>query len=111
MQMKVAAALLTFVINVVIGIAVGFFLLVAMNGYSESDATLGLAAYVLTAISVSLTIAAFAFILTGWLAANQMNSFASLLIAVLLFSVIGAVLKAVCGAVGIAVAEIARHAF
>jgi hypothetical protein len=42
MPAKTLTALVTLLINIVIGVGIFFFMLLAMNGYSESDATYGL---------------------------------------------------------------------
>ena len=41
MAPKIIAFLITLTLNIAIGIAVFFFMLLAMNGFSESDANYG----------------------------------------------------------------------
>nr|MBA3352879.1 hypothetical protein [Blastocatellia bacterium] len=54
MAIKITAFLLTLLINIAVGVAVFLFMLLAMNGYSESDATYGLGAYIVLAVIVTL---------------------------------------------------------
>ena len=108
MFVKVTAFITTLVLNIAIGVAVFFFLLLAMNGYSESDANYGLVTYVLLALLVSLTMSAGALMLVRRLIHRGYRSFVALVISVPLFSLAGAGLKIVCSIVGVLVAEYVR---
>ena len=111
MTAKIAVALLTFVINVAVGIAVFFLLLVGMNGYSESDATSGLVTYIVSALLVSILMAVAAFVTAGMLVRRQFGSFIAALIAIVSFVVVGVILKALCALVAVGVAEAVRMNF
>ena len=108
MAAKIIAALLTLLINVAAGVAVFFVMLLAMNGYNESDAAYGLGAYIVLAVAVTILMTAGAFLTAGYLIRKTFGSVAAVLIAVLVFSVFGAVLKAVCGLIGVGIAEFVR---
>ena len=108
MKTKIATFSITLLINFGIGVIVFFFLLIAMNGYSESDANYGLGLYIVLAVLVSLIMSAFAALLVRVLTKRNFRGWTSMLVAVPLFSVIGAGLEIVCSIIGVAVAEYVR---
>ena len=111
MATKVTAFLITLLINFAAGVAIFLFLLLAMNGYSESDATYGLGVYIVLALIVSLIMSTGAVLLVHVLMKRQFRGWTSGLIAVLTFSIVGIMLKIVCGIVGVAVTEYVRVNF
>lgn len=108
MAVKLTAFFITFFINVVIGIVVFVFLLMAMNGYSESDAMYGFGAYILSALFVSLLMGACAARVVHILMNRKFSGTSAAFIAVPIFCVVGAGLKLVCAVVGVAAAEYVR---
>lgn len=106
--MKIVAFILTFLINIVAGVVVFFLMLLAMNGYSESDASYGLGAYIVLAIIVTLLMSTGAAFVAHVLLKRKYTSLVSVLIAVPIFSVIGVGLKIVCSVIGVAIAEYVR---
>jgi hypothetical protein len=108
MGSKIAAFLITLIVNIAIGVAVFFFMLLAMNGYSESDASYGLVTYVVLALIVSLLMSTGAAFIAHILLKRKFSGLVSVLIAVAIFSVVGAVLKIVCSIIGVAIAEFVR---
>ena len=108
MSVKILTALITLLINIAIGVVIFFFLLLAMNGYSESDATYGLGAYVVLALIVSLIMSTFATLLVHILMKRNFRGWTAALIAIPLSAVIGGGLKIVCSIVGVAVTEYVR---
>jgi hypothetical protein len=108
MGSKIAAFLITLIINIAIGVGVFFFMLLAMNGYSESEASYGLVTYVVLALLVSLLMSTGAAFVAHMLLNRKFTSLVSVLIAVPIFSVVGAVLKIVCSIIGVAIAEYVR---
>ena len=108
MTAKIAAFLITLVINIAIGVVVFFFLLVAMNGYSESDATYGLVAYIALALFVSLLMAVGAVVVVVILMNRKFSASSAAFIAVPIFSIVGACFKLACGVVGVTVSEFIR---
>lgn len=111
MVYKIASALLAAIVNIMLGIAIGFFLLVAMNGYSESDAQYGLTVYVILAIIVTLLMAGSAFVITKKLFENQWHGVLAALVSVTAATIFGAILKMICSIIGIAVSEVVRVNF
>jgi len=108
MTAKLAAFLITLVANITIGVVVFFFLLIAMNGYSESDAMYGFGAYILLALFVSLLMAACAVRVVLILMKRKFSGSSAAFIAVPIFCVVGAGLKLVCAIIGVAAAEYVR---
>lgn len=111
MAAKISALVGTLLINFLIGIAVFFVLIIAMNGYSESDATYGIVTFIASGLLVTLLMGLGALLTVNFLAKRQYSGAASVLIAIVIFSVIGAVLKALCGLVSVGVAELVRINF
>lgn len=108
MPAKIAAFVITLIVNFAIGVVVFFFLLIALNGYSESDAMYGFGAYILLALFVSLLMAACAARVVHILMNRKFSGISASFIAVPVFCVIGAGLKVVCVIVGVAAAEYVR---
>ena len=111
MTSKIAALILTFVICTAAGTLVLLFLLVAMNGYSESNAMWGLGVYALLAFAVSVLMGFGSFLTTGLLQTRQYGVLPSVLISVILFTVIGSLADAICALIGAGIAEIVRVNF
>jgi len=96
MLAKLIAFLLTVLVLLAAGTVVFFMMLVAMNGFSESDAIWGLGVYVVLTLLVTVAMG------TGGV---------SCLIAVPVFSLIGMVCEVIGSLIGVALAEIVRRNF
>src|SRR5262245_36267257 len=105
---SIAAFILTFLVNITAGILIFVMLLVAMNGYSESDAMYGLGAYGVLGLFVTLTMSLLAALVAKRLRKREFRAFSAVLIAVVVFSLIGIVLKGICSIIGVGVAEFVR---
>ena len=108
MASKIVALTATLIVNIIAAIIILFGMLVAMNGFSESDATWGLAAFVLLALLVTLVTSIGAFFLAGILIKRNFSPVTSALIAVPVFSIVGIGLEIVCSLIGVGVAEFVR---
>ena len=108
MAPKLIAAILTFLINIAAGVVIFFMMLVAMNGYSGSDAEYGLGVYIVLAALISILMSLGAFLLSGRLLKKQFSSVTSTLIAVAVFAIVGIVLKIVSSLIGVGIAEYVR---
>jgi hypothetical protein len=108
MAPKIIACLLTLAANVVVGILVFLVMLITMNGYSENDAMFGIVTYVVLAVLVTILMSVSAILLVRNLQKREFSGVAAALIAVLVFSASGAVLKVVCGVIGVGVTEFLR---
>jgi hypothetical protein len=108
MGAKIATFIVTLVLNIAIGVVVFFFMLIAMNGFSESDANYGIGAYIVLGLLVSLAMSAAAAMTVHLLTKREFRSWIAGLIAVPLFSLIGGGLKFVCCIIGLLIAEYVR---
>ncbi len=107
----IAAFILTFLINIVAGVCIFVLLLVAMNGYTESDATYGLAVYGVFAVFVTITMSLLAALVAKRFRKREFRAISAVLIAVVVFSLIGIFLKGICSIIGVGVAEFVRVNF
>lgn len=108
MAPKLAAFFITLLINIAIGVVVFFFLLIAMNGYSESDANYGLGTYIILALLVSVVMSSLAALVVHVLLKRKFRGFIAALIAIPTFSVVGAGLKLLCCIIGLLIADYVR---
>ena len=111
MAAKIAALLITLIVLVAVGVAILIGMVVAMNGYSESDATWGFGVYIILTLIVSILMAVGAFFVVGFLTRKQYGSVISTLIAIPVFSIVGVGLEFVCSLIGVGVAEFVRVKF
>jgi len=105
---KIIAAILTFLVNIAAGVVIFFMMLVAMNGFSGSDAEYGLGVYIVLALIISLAMSLGAFLIVGLLLKKQCSPPLSVVIAVPIFVFVGIVLKIVSSLIGVGVAEYVR---
>lgn len=108
MAAKLSVFFVTLLINVAVGVAVFVFMLLAMNGYSESDASFGLGAYIVLAALVSLIMSTGAVVAVHMMMTRQFSAVLAALIAIPIFSLIGAALKIVCSIIGLLIADYVR---
>ena len=111
MAAKISAFLITFLLNVAFAAVILFFMLLAMNGYSESTAMWGLGAYVILALLVSLAMGIGAYFLTGRLTKRQFSPLGATAVAVPVLAGLGVVLEIICSVIGVGVAEFLRVKF
>ena len=107
MAAKIAALMVTLAAGLAAGVAILFFMLVAMNGYSEGDATWGLGAYVVLAFVANISMGLAAYFVTGRLIKRAIAS----LITITIFSIVVFVVEVVSSLIGIGVAEFVRVKF
>lgn len=108
MAAKIIAFLITMVANIASGVGILFIMLIAMNGYSGSDAEWGLGAYIILAIVVSILMGIGAVLLVHRLIKRQFSAALSALIAIIAFSILGIGLEIGCSLIGIGIAEYVR---
>jgi hypothetical protein len=111
MAAKIIAFLITMLVNITAGVVVFFGMMLAMNGYHESDANYGFIAYIALAMIVTILMSLAAAVFVHILKKKQYNAFVSVLISVVGFSVVGVVLKITCGVIGVGIAEFVRVNF
>ena len=108
MAPKITAFLITLLLNIAIGIAVFFLMLLAMNGFSESDANYGFVTFIVLAILVSLLMASLAAAAVHLLTKRGFKTLSASLIGIGSFTILGLVLKVVCSIIGVLVADFVR---
>jgi len=105
---RFAAAGITLVIDVVVAVIIGLFLLIAMNGYSEGAATWGLGAYLAAAVSTCCLAAFAASSLTRVYLQRATSTFAGVFLSISVSASVGIAVLVVAGFVAVGVAEYAR---
>ena len=103
--------MITMVASIAAAVVVCFVMLLAMNGFSESDSMWGLGAYVLLALMVVILSSSGALFLVGFLTKKQFSPVVCMFIAVLVFSILSIGLEIICSLVGVGVAELIRVKF
>ena len=109
MGAKIAAFLISTAIYLMMAAAGGFFLLIALNGYSESDATYGLVTYGILSIVVAIVLGVGATVFAHIMMGRGFRAVSSVLTAIAAAIVLGIIAVIVCGGIGIGVAEYARN--
>jgi hypothetical protein len=107
----ITAFILTFLANIAAGVVIFLIMLIAMNGYSESDAMYGFGVFIICAVLITFMMSLIAAMLVVRLQKREFRAFSSVFIATAIFSVTGIVLKVICSVVGVVVAEFVRVNF
>lgn len=108
MAAKLASSIITFILCIAFGVVVLATMLIAMNGYSESDSTWGLGAFVLLAFAASFLMAVGAYFTTGKMQKKKYKPVVSSITSILIFSIVGLKLEIVSSLIGIGIAEFVR---
>lgn len=108
MLAKLTALFITLILCIAISVVVLATMLIAMNGYSESDAMWGFGAFVLLAIFVSILMAIAAYLLNGRFVAKEYSPIVAVIVPVVVFSVVGCGLLIISSLIGVGVAEFVR---
>lgn len=108
MAPKIIAAVLTLIADLVAGLVILFTMLLAMNGYSESDAMWGLISYAALTAAVLILMSVGSFILTAAMIRKQYSPIVAVLISAPAFTVLGVVLEIASSLIGVGVAEFVR---
>ena len=108
MFLKVASFVLTLVADVIIGVLILVFLLIAMNGFGERVATWGLAVYVILAVFISILSSTAAYFFSARMIARGKSAVMSVLLISGVCVAIGLVGEVISGFVGVVIAEIMR---
>lgn len=103
------AAAVSFVVDIAATIIVGIFLLVAMNGFGEREATWGLGAYALISIAASCMAAAAAVTLTKTYLARKFSNFGAVFLAFAMTGGTGVAVIVIASFIAVFVAQYARN--
>ena len=108
MGAKVAAFLITLILMVILAVAGFIVLLLALNGYNESDATYSFGAYGIFAFLLVFAFACLAGGITHLLIGREFGSKSAAMIGILGGLAVGIVALFICIIIGIALAEYFR---
>lgn len=111
MAVRIAAALITLGFHIAVAVVVLVFMLVIMNGFSESDAQWGIYAYIGLAVVITLVMTAAAALIANRLGKRELHGVLVTLISAGAASAVGAALVSVSGFVGVVIADIVRRKF
>ena len=109
MTSKVIAVVLTLAANLAAGVIIFFFLLLALNGFSESDAVWGLGAFIIVALAITVLTSLAALLGTNFLLRKGFSGLVSVLILVSLCTIVGVIAELISGVIGIANADFVRR--
>lgn len=108
MAARLISSVLAVLICLLTGVAILLFLLLAMNGYSEADATWGLAAYIILAFLTAVLIGFAAYYSTNYLLRRTMNAALAAILPAGVLVVLGAGMQVISGLIAVGIAEFAR---
>jgi hypothetical protein len=92
--MKIAAFLITALANLGVGFVLFFFLIIALNGYSESQATPGLILFIVWVLLFSLIAAVLSLLTINFLSKKKsLSRFAAAIISVVVCIFVGGTLN------------------
>ncbi len=111
MAARIVTFLLTFIAHVAVGVMILAVMVMAMNGYSESDAMWGLGTYVVLAFLISLVMSIGAAFFVNRLKKRRFNTVVAVLITVAAFAIVGTALNVISGFIGVIAAQIVRVNF
>ena len=87
--MKIISGIITFVLMFAGGIALFFFLMIALNGFSERETTPAMVFYIVWLIFFAVISAVVSFFLTKFLIAKSFNAILALILSIITASGIG----------------------
>ena len=108
---KLISFLLTLFVLLAAATVILFMMLLAMNGFSESEATWGLGGYVVLVLLLTGAMSTGAWLLTGRFIGKQFSPLVSCLISIPIFSLIGIAGDVICSLISVALAEVVRVHF
>lgn len=111
MAPKLIAAILTALILLTSAAVIFMMMLIGMNGFSGSDASWGMGAYVAMTLIIVLISAFAAWFGTGYFVGREMNSILAVIIPVAILSLLAVVLEVAAAFAGVIIADIVRTKF
>lgn len=111
MLAKVIAGLVTLFVILAVSIVLFFVLLLSMNGFSESDASWGLGAFIVLSLMIVLLMSVVAFAGVHILMKRGFSVVGAALISIGVGSIAGAIAEIICSMIGIAIADFVRRNF
>lgn len=111
MSVNIISLIFTLLAGAVFALAAVVVMIISMNGYSESDAAYGLAAFAILALAIVLITSGLASFSTGGLIRRGYKPWLAVPVASCAFSVLSFVFIIIAAFLGVAVAEIVRINF
>lgn len=108
MAARIAALLVTLLLGIALGVVVLAFMIIAMNGHSESDAMWGLGVFAGLALVIASVTSVLAFFFAGILIKKEYSPLLAALISIPVFTIAALVLEFIACVLGIGVAEFVR---
>ena len=108
MTVKIFAGAATMLLNLAVAVVILFALLLALNGYSESDAMWGLVAFAVLAIAVTILSGVTALALIRFLSKRNYRRPSSGLVSIILASLLGTALQVGACIVSVLITEVVR---
>jgi len=108
MGAKIAAFILTLVVNILAAMVGFVMLIIALNGQNESDAAYGMAVYGILAFLIMFTMATLAAVLVHFLLKREFRGWTAAFMSIIVFSIVGFVLIAICIVIGVGITEYLR---
>ena len=109
MTIKIVAALITFSVHVAAALVILFFMLIMMNGFSESDASWGLGAFIALSLAIAVLMGLLAVIGVHLFIKKGFSRVIAVLLPVTLCSIIGVIAEMISSVLGIAIADFVRR--
>ncbi len=111
MTIKIIAALITVAVNAGAAVVIFLFMLLAMNGFHESDAGWGLGAYIAIAAGVTLLMGISAFAGVHLLTKRGFSRGLAVIISIAACSIVGVIAEVVSSVGGVAIADFVRRSY
>lgn len=111
MTVKILTVVATVILNIAAAVFILFVLLLALNGYSESDTMWGLTAFAFLAIAVTLLSSIVAILFVRFLSTRNYRGLSSALISTITAVTLGAVLQLCACLISVLITEMVRNNF
>ena len=108
MAAKIITFLSILLINLAVGFALLFFMILALNGFSERDANYAFLTFITGGIVVSFLTAIAGIFLLNFLTNKSWNRILAVIVSVAAFSILGFVINVVIWFAGILIADLVR---
>ncbi len=108
MAAKIITFLLILLINLAVGLAMLFFMVLALNGFSESDANYAFLIFIIGGVFISVLTAIAGVFLLNFLTNRNWNLILSIIFSVAAFSILSFLINIVIWFAGIFAAEFVR---
>ena len=106
---KVIALFLTLAANLAAGAIIFIFMLIAMNGFSESDAGWGLGLFIVLTLGIAVFTGFLTVLGVDYLIRKSFSKVMAIILPVILCTIAGVIAEMISSLIGIAVADFVRR--